>query len=65
MRFLELIDGKPPNGGRGIDVDERGNGSVTDARLYQLVRQSGPIRDRSFEITFLDPGAQAYVFTFG
>jgi thiol-disulfide isomerase/thioredoxin len=65
VRFLELIDGKPPNGGRGIDVEERGNGSVTDARLYQLVRQSGPIRDRAFEITFLDPGAQAYVFTFG
>jgi thiol-disulfide isomerase/thioredoxin len=65
VRFLELIDGKPPNGGRGLDVDERGNGSVTDARLYQLVRQSGPIRERSFEITFLDPGAQAYVFTFG
>ncbi len=42
-----------------------GNGSITDARLYQLVRQSGPIRDRAFEITFLDPGAQAYVFTFG
>jgi thiol-disulfide isomerase/thioredoxin len=64
-RFLELIDGEPPNGARGIDVDERGNGAVADARLYQLIRQSGPITDRTFEITFLDPGAQAYVFTFG
>jgi thiol-disulfide isomerase/thioredoxin len=64
-RFLELIDGEPPNGARGIDVDDRGNGEVVDARLYQLIRQRGPIRDRTFEITFLDPGAQAYVFTFG
>jgi thiol-disulfide isomerase/thioredoxin len=64
-RFLTLFNGKPPNGARGIDVDERGNGTVTDARLYQLIRQSGAIEDRTFEITFLDPGAQAYVFTFG
>ena len=49
----------------GIDVDERGNGSVAEERLYQLIRQSGPITDRTFEITFLDVGAQAYVFTFG
>jgi thiol-disulfide isomerase/thioredoxin len=65
VRFLELIDGKPPNGARGIDVHERGNGSVTEARLHQLIRQGGSITDRTFEITFLDPGAQAYVFTFG
>jgi thiol-disulfide isomerase/thioredoxin len=64
-RFLVLFDGEPPNGARGIDIDQRGNGMVTDARLYQLVRQSGPIADRTFEVTFLDPGAQAYVFTFG
>ncbi len=64
-RYLVLFDGEPPNGNRGIDVDQRGNGTISDARLYQLVRQSGPIADRSFEITFLDPGAQAYVFTFG
>ena len=64
-RFLVLFDGEPPNGARGIDVDQRGNGMVTDARLYQLIRQSGPIADRTFEVTFLDPGAQAYVFTFG
>ena len=64
-RYLVLFDGEPPNGNRGIDVDQRGNGTISEARLYQLVRQSGPIADRSFEITFLDPGAQAYVFTFG
>ena len=62
---MVLIDGTPPDADRGIDVDERGNGSVAEARLYQLIRQSGPITDRTFEITFLDPGAQAYVFTFG
>jgi hypothetical protein len=65
VRFLVLIDGKPPNGARGIDVDERGNGTIADARLYQLIRQDGPIADRTFEITFIDAGAQAYVFTFG
>jgi thiol-disulfide isomerase/thioredoxin len=65
LRFLVLIDGKPPEGTRGIDVDQRGNGAVADARLYQLIRQRGRITDRTFEITFLDPGAQAYVFTFG
>ena len=64
-RFLELVDGEPPNGSLGSDVDERGNGTVEDARLYQLIRQTGPVRDRTFEVTFLDPGAQAYVFTFG
>ena len=57
--------GSRQNGARGIDVDQRGNGAVADARLYQLIRQRGPITDRTFEITFLDPGAQAYVFTFG
>jgi thioredoxin family protein len=65
VRFLVLIDGKPPNGARGIDVDERGNGTIADARLYQLIRQDGPIADRTFEITFIDAGAEAYVFTFG
>jgi thiol-disulfide isomerase/thioredoxin len=65
VRFLVLIDGKPPEGDRGIDVDERGNGAVADARLYQLIRQRGLITERTFEITFLDPDAQAYVFTFG
>jgi thiol-disulfide isomerase/thioredoxin len=65
VRFRVLIEGEPPNGARGIDVDERGHGTIADARLYQLIRQDGPIADRSFEITFLSAGAQAYVFTFG
>jgi thiol-disulfide isomerase/thioredoxin len=65
VRFLVLIDGEPPDGARGTDVDRLGEGTVTDARLYQLIRQPGTITDRSFEITFRDPGAQAYVFTFG
>jgi len=63
--FQVLVDGEPPNGGRGLDVDERGNGTVTEERLYQLIRQNGQITDRTFEITFIDAGAQAYVFTFG
>jgi thiol-disulfide isomerase/thioredoxin len=65
MRFQVLIDGEPPNGARGLDVDERGNGTVTEERLYQLIRQNGQITDRTFEVTFIDAGAQAYVFTFG
>jgi hypothetical protein len=60
-----LIDGASPGPAHGLDVDEEGNGMVTDARLYQLIRQGGPIADRTFEIAFLDAGVQAYVFTFG
>ena len=63
--FQVLIDGEPPNGARGLDVDERGNGTVAEERLYQLIRQNGQITDRTFEITFIEAGAQAYVFTFG
>ena len=65
MRFRVLIDGQPPRGDHGIDVDEQGMGTVTAQRLYQLVRQQGPIVDRQFEIEFLDPGVEAFVFTFG
>jgi hypothetical protein len=64
-RFRVLMDGEPPNGARGLDVDERGNGTVSEERLYQLIRQNGQITARTFEITFIDAGAQAYVFTFG
>jgi SAM-dependent methyltransferase len=64
-RLRVRIDGEPPNRARGLDVDERGTGTVSEERLYQLIRQDGPITDRNFEITFLDAGAQAYVFTFG
>ena len=65
LRFRVLLDGQPPGTAHGIDVDGHGNGTVTQPRLYQLIRQPGPITDRTFEITFLDPGAQAYAFTFG
>ena len=63
--FRVLLDGVPPGGSHGVDTDAQGEGTVTEPRLYQLVRQSGPIVDRTFEITFLTAGARAYVFTFG
>jgi thiol-disulfide isomerase/thioredoxin len=65
VRFRVLIDGRPPVDGHGLDVDDQGGGVVTQQRLYQLIRQPGAVTDRLFEITFLDPGVQAYVFTFG
>jgi hypothetical protein len=64
-RFRVCLDGEPPQRAHGLDVDERGHGTVAEERLYQLVRQDGPIADRTFEIAFDDAGAQAYVFTFG
>ena len=60
-----LIDGQPPGAAHGTDVDAEGNGTIIDQRLHQLIRQRGPIADRTFEITFSDPGVQAYAFTFG
>jgi hypothetical protein len=60
-----LIDGEPPGAAHGVDVDEQGNGTVTDPRLYQLIRQAGPISDRQFEIEFLDSGLETFAFTFG
>ena len=54
-----------PGSAHGSDVDERGQGAVTQQRLYQLIRQSRPIADRQFEIEFLDPGVEAFAFTFG
>jgi hypothetical protein len=65
VRFRVLIDGQPPGAAHGIDVDDQGNGTVTDPRLYQLIRQTAPISDRQFEIEFLDPGVEAFAFTFG
>ena len=64
-RFRVFIDGQAPGEAFGSDVDERGNGTMTDQRLYQLIRQSGHIADRLFEIEFLDAGVEAFVFTFG
>ncbi len=65
VRFRVRIDGNAPDGHHGADVDDQGNGVVTDQRLYQLIRQSKPVADREFEIEFLDPGAEVFAFTFG
>jgi hypothetical protein len=65
VRYRVLLDGQPPRAAVGIDVDADGNGTLTQQRLYQLIRQPGPVTERTFEISFLDPGAQAYSFTFG
>jgi len=64
-RFRVLIDGQPPGAAHGADVDDQGNGTVSGQRLYQLIRQAKPIGDRLFEIEFLDPGVEAFDFTFG
>jgi thiol-disulfide isomerase/thioredoxin len=63
--FRVLIDGEPPGEAHGLDVDEQGHGTVSQQRLYQLVRERGSITDRTFEISFPAPGVEAYVFTFG
>jgi len=65
IRFRVLLDGQPPGAAHGVDIDDQGNGTLTEPRLYQLVRQPGPIGERTFEVSFLDPGVQAYAFTFG
>jgi hypothetical protein len=65
VRFRVLIDGQPPGAAHGIDVDQQGEGTVTEQRLYQLVRQPKPIAGRQFEIEFLGSGVEAFVFTFG
>jgi cytochrome c biogenesis protein CcdA/thiol-disulfide isomerase/thioredoxin len=65
VRFRVTIDGQAPDGDAGSDVKPDGTGVVTGQRLYQLVRQKGAVRDRRFTITFLDPGAEAFSFTFG
>jgi thiol-disulfide isomerase/thioredoxin len=59
------LDGEPPGPSHGVDVDADGNGVLDEGRLYQLIRQAGAVRERTLEITFLDPGAEAYSFTFG
>src|SRR5215213_4193162 len=65
VAFRVLIDGEVPGAAHGIDVDEQGNGTLSEQRLYQLIRQPKPIADRLFEIEFLDSGVEAYCFTFG
>jgi thiol-disulfide isomerase/thioredoxin len=65
VRFTVLLDGQPPGDAHGLDVDESGEGTVDEPRMYQLVRQRGGGAERTFEITFRDSGVRAYVFTFG
>jgi hypothetical protein len=65
VRFRVSIDGAAPGDAHGTDVAPDGSGIVTGQRLYQLVRQTGEVKDHTFTIEFLDPGVEAYVFTFG
>ena len=63
--FRVLLDGEAPGPSHGVDVDADGNGLLGHGRLYQLVREHGAVRERKLEVTFLKPGVEAYVFTFG
>jgi thiol-disulfide isomerase/thioredoxin len=63
--FRVLLDGEPPGASHGVDADAHGNGVLREGRMYQLVRQHDAVRERTLEITFLEPGAEAYAFTFG
>ncbi|MBS0382547.1 MAG: cytochrome c biogenesis protein DipZ [Proteobacteria bacterium] len=65
VRFRVTLDGKPPGADHGVDINANGDGTVTAQRLYQLVRQVDGDEERTFTITFLDPGVHAYAFTFG
>ena len=65
VRLKVTVDGKAPGDDHGTDIDPAGNGKVIGQRLYQLIRQKDPSRERQFTIEFLDPGAEAYAFTFG
>ena len=65
VRFKVTVDGQAPGADAGVDVAPDGSGRVTGERLYQLIRQKGQVRDRTFTIEFLDPGVEAFAFTFG
>jgi len=65
VRMRVRIDGQPPGASHGVDADDQGDGKVSEQRLHQLIRQPKPIIDRTFEIEFLDPGVEAFAFTFG
>jgi hypothetical protein len=65
LPFRVRFDGQPPEAAHGADIDRQGHGTLSQPRLYQLIRQPSPITDRTFEITFAEPGARAYAFTFG
>ena len=62
---MSIQPDQPPGPSHGLDIGEDGHGTVSEGRLYQLIRQPGPVAERTLEIEFLEPGAQAYVFTFG
>jgi thiol-disulfide isomerase/thioredoxin len=63
--FRVSLDGDAPGASHGVDIDEQGKGVLGDSRLYQLVRQRAGVEERTLEVRFLEPGAEAYVFTFG
>ena len=63
--FRVTIDGRVPGPAHGVDSDDQGRGTLAEPRMYQLIRQSGTIKDRRFEIEFLRPEVAAYSFTFG
>jgi hypothetical protein len=63
--FRVSLDGEAPDLSHGVDIDEVGNGVLQDPRMYQLIRQHGAVRERTLQITFRAPGAEAYSFTFG
>jgi len=63
--FRVLVDGHAPGNAHGVDVDEQGNGVLSEQRMYQLIRQPREVTDLNFEIEFARPGVEAYVFTFG
>ncbi len=65
VRFKVTLDGQPPGDNHGVDIGANGNGTVTSQRLYQLIRQKDGVADHTFSIQFLDPGVEAYSFTFG
>ena len=65
VRYRVTLDGRAPGADAGVDAAANGMGMVKDQRLYQLVRQKGAVRDRTFTIEFLDPGVEAFSFTFG
>lgn len=63
--FRVLLDGQAPGDAHGFDIDDQGNGALSDQRLHQLIRQPGSVRESRFEIEFAGAGAEAYCFTFG
>ena len=65
VRFRVSMDGQRPGPAHGLDVDDNGSGIVAEQRLYQLIRQPGPVVDRTLEIEFIDAGLEAFAFTFG